>query len=204
VTAFGRSIAFQFDPQSETAMTIGFTSAPSTLSLIAAALYGVVALLCFAAAVTAVRRRQKHWHLRAWLAMALLFCGFAILRVYGVEEALRSDLRSFLFADGLYGQRRSLQRPIAALAVLLFGVGVLAWIARGFRHVRGRRNVAVMMAGASTFGMVGLITLRLISLSPVDGLLYGPIKLNWIIDLGTSAAVMASAAYYVRLVGRSR
>jgi hypothetical protein len=49
--------------------------------------------------------------------------------------------------------------------------------------------------------------LRVISLHAIDALLYGPIKLNWVIDLGTSLIVLSAAAYYTRytrLVRRQR
>ena len=185
-------------------MTSALTSSPSFLSLAAAGLYGVVVLLCLMAASTAGRRRQKRWHMIAWLLLALLFTGLALLRLYGVEEALRDDLRAVLFADGVYEERRKYQRPIAATVVALLALGVFAWIAHGFRHVRGRRNAAILVALASAFAMVGLIALRLVSLSPVDALLYGPAKLNWIVDLGSALGVLASAGIYFAVVSRSR
>ncbi|MFY7744441.1 MAG: hypothetical protein ACOVQY_03395 [Erythrobacter sp.] len=30
--------------------------------------------------------------------------------------------------------------------------------------------------------------------------LYGPLKLNWVIDLGATLTVLVAAAYYVRIV----
>ena len=56
--------------------------------------------------------------------------------------------------------------------------------------------------GAASEAPVGM--LRLISLSPVDALLYGPIKLNWIVDLGLGLSVVVSALAYVRIVGSRR
>lgn len=183
-------------------MTSFLTSAPSLLSLAAAGLYACAVIVCIIAAGTAMRRRQQQWHLVAWALLALLFAGLAVLRFYGVEEALRNDMRFVLYLDGLYDERRSYQRPVAAVVVTAIALGMLAWIYTVFRRLQGRRNIAVMVACFSAFSMVGLVILRLISLSPVDALLYGPVKLNWIIDLGSSLAVLASAGYYVRLVGR--
>jgi len=185
-------------------MTSALTSAPSLPSLAAAGLYGVVVLLCLMAAVTAGRQRQQSWHKTAWLAIALLFAGLALLRLYGVEEALRDDLRSLLYADGVYEERRKYQRPIAATVLALLALGIFVWIAIGFRKVHGRRNAAILVALASAFAMVGLLALRLISLSPVDALLYGPVKLNWIVDLGSALGVLASAGVYFAVVSRSR
>jgi hypothetical protein len=45
-----------------------------------------------------------------------------------------------------------------------------------------------------------MTALRLASLHAVDALLYSPVKLNWVIDLGASLVVMLSAIGYIRLV----
>ncbi len=179
------------------------TSNPSLFSLAASAIYAVVAVVCLVAAAAAQRRRQQRWHLRAWVLLCLFFFALAALRWFGIEDVLRDDLRLLMRADGAYSERRSFQRPVAAAVVGLAGIGVLVWFYRGFRTVRGRRNVAVMVAAAGAFAMLGLVVLRLVSLSPVDALLYGPIKLNWLVDLGSSALVAACAAAYARLVSRS-
>lgn len=183
-------------------MTSALTSVPSMFSLMAASLYGGVVLFCIAAAAVAVVRQQQAWHVWAWLLLAALFVVLSLLRAYGVEAALRDDLRILLYRDGVYEERRTFQRPVAAAAVALVALGVAAWIYHGFRTVAGRRNVAVMVACASAFAMVGLLVFRLISLSPIDKLLYGPAKINWIVDIGSSLAVLASAAYYAVLVSR--
>ncbi len=48
--------------------------------------------------------------------------------------------------------------------------------------------------------MIGLIIVRLVSWHFIDGFLYGAFKLNWVIDLGTSWIVLASALYYIKVV----
>jgi hypothetical protein len=174
------------------------------LSIGAAGLYGGVVLLCVLAAATAAFRQQQGWHVTAWLLLALLFVVLCVLRVYGIEEAVRDDLRTLLYRDGVYDERRAFQRPMAASVLALVAIGFAIWIYRGFRTVHGRRNVAVLVACASAFAMVGLMSFRLISLSPIDKLLYGPIKLNWIVDLASSLLVLAAAGYYARLVGRKQ
>ncbi|MBI1402048.1 MAG: hypothetical protein GC147_02395 [Porphyrobacter sp.] len=180
------------------------TSVPSSLSLAAASLYGAVAMCSLVAAGVAILRKQQGWHVSGWLLLAVLFVFLAVLRVYGVEEAIRHDLRSVLYHEGVYGERRTFQRPVAAIAVALISLGAAAWIYIGFRNVVGRRNVAMLIGFASAYCMIGLLGLRLISLSPVDKLLFGPAKLNWFIDIGSSLAVFASAAYYSWLVGWRR
>jgi hypothetical protein len=179
------------------------TVVPTLLSLTASGIYAFVVLMTISAAGVAFVRRQQPWHVRAWLLLAALFAGLMVMRFYGLEEALRDNLRFELVNDGLYEDRRSFQRPVAAVVVVLIALGAFAWIYNGFRTVHGRRNVSVLIACASAFTMIGLVAMRIVSLSPVDQVLYGPLKLNWIADVGTSIAVLASGAYYARLVNRA-
>jgi hypothetical protein len=48
--------------------------------------------------------------------------------------------------------------------------------------------------------MVMLLGLRIVSLHQIDVLLYGPAKLNWVIDIGASLTVLTAAGFYIRLV----
>ncbi len=53
--------------------------------------------------------------------------------------------------------------------------------------------------------MIGLMMLRIISLHMIDRLLFGPLKLNWVFDIGSTLAVLAAALYYIAIVsGRKR
>lgn len=175
---------------------------PSLLSLIAAGFYGVIIIACLVSASVSVQKRQPARHWQIWAIIALMFVGLAVIRVTGFEELLRGTLREALRADAVYADRRSFQRPLAVAAVA--GVSLLAgfmwW--RQSRAIRGRRNFALLAAVGSTLVLALLITLRIISLHQIDSLLYGPIKLNWVIDLGASAVVLGSAVLYVRLVRR--
>jgi hypothetical protein len=176
----------------------------SPFNMIAVGLYLLAALGCVIGLLTAMRYRQAGWHLRVWLSVAALFIALAALRGLGIEDMWQGELRTMLRAEGTYQDRREFQRPLAAIVIAFAGSAAFLWAYRGFRNVRGRRNVAVMVAGASAFTMIALVALRLISLHPVDALLYGPIKLNWIIDMGSSLAVLGAAGYYIRLVGSRR
>jgi len=69
--------------------------------------------------------------------------------------------------------------------------------------LRGRRNVARLAAVLAACAMLFLMALRAISLHPIDALLYGPLKLNWIVDLGASFLVLGSAIHYTRIVRRT-
>ena len=178
-------------------------AAPSTFSILAAALYLVVAGAAVAAAAEALRRRQVTWHLIVWGIIAALFAGFAIMRIYGLEDMLRGDLRTILYTERTYEERRSLQKPLFALVFMVAAamVGGLVYVLAN--SVRGRRDVAAMVAIGSTGGLIFLALLRLVSLHSVDALLYGPLKLNWFADLGMTLAVLACAFRYC-LVVRTR
>jgi len=173
---------------------------PSLLSLGAAALYGVVLTACLAAAIAARRNRQAAWHLRCWLAFALLLAALAILRVVDFEDLFRDHLREMLRSSGSYEYRRTMQRPIAiavlGIAAIGFGLVVLLFT----RLARARRDVAVLAGGAAMSAMLLILVLRLVSYSPLDRILFGPLKLHWIIDLGSALTIMGSAAGYIWLV----
>jgi len=134
-----------------------------------------------------------------WLVIGAMFVMLAFSRLTGFEEALRESLRFELRVTHQYEERRSLQRPIAAFAVALVGVLGLVLAYRTAQRLKGPANLAAITAVASAIAMVGLVCLRLISLSPVDKLLYGPLKLNWIADIGLSTIVLVAAALHVRL-----
>lgn len=180
------------------------TSAPSLLSYAASGLYGVVIVTCVAAFVIAMRGHQNRTHLVAWLLLAAFFLVLVWLRLYEIEDLWRGAVRDWLKGEDTFGERRTMQRPIAAGAVAVIGLLGFWWFYRTMTGVRGRRNIAVSVAMAAGGAMLALIALRLISLHPVDTVLYGPIKLNWIIDIGSSLAVMASAAFYVSVVASRR
>jgi hypothetical protein len=153
----------------------------------------------------AFARRQVRWHLLGWAALALLFTLLAVMRVFAVEDLLREELRLVLRAEGSYDNRRVFQGPVfAALIIAAAAIGGF-WTYYASRTIRGRRNIAAMAAIASGCALLFLLVLRLVSLHSVDQLLYGPLKLNWIIDLGSSAIVLASGYLYWRIVtGRMR
>jgi hypothetical protein len=174
----------------------------SILNLAASGIYGCVVMMCLAAALTAHRSRQMPRHVWTWLLLALFFAALVALRLFEVEEAVRDSLRAAMRAEGSYDQRRDIQRPIVAAIIVLACASTLGLLYRTTRIVRGRRNVARVAALVAALAMLVLMTLRMISLHAIDALLYGPVKLNWVIDLGASLAVLGAAAYYTRLVRR--
>jgi hypothetical protein len=176
------------------------TFVPSILSLIASSIYGLVLLSCIVAAVTAKDLRQPPSHMRTWLILAAFFLALAILRVLAVEEWLRDSLRAWLRESGSYRDRRSFQAPLAAALVCILAAAGGWYLYRLMRGLRGRRNVIQAICLMAVLAMLFLISLRLISFHAIDVLLYGPLKLNWVVDLGASLVVLGGAIQYVRVV----
>lgn len=179
-------------------MTISATA--STLSLAAAGIYLIVALAGVLACSRAIRQRQTVWHAWAWIIVAVLFVVLALIRCFAIEEWVRTDLRDILFERAVYDQRQDIQKPLVAVffvAAASLAAGSVYGVAK---WVTGRRNIVSIAALACTGGMIFLLALRLISLHSVDALLYGRLKLNWIIDLGLSGAVIVFALWYRALV----
>lgn len=176
------------------------TGTVSTISYLASILYVIVAAACLWAASTAGRFRQLPAHRRTWMLVAALFALLMLARIFAVEEVLRDSLRSAMRASGNYRERRDLQAPIAA-GLLVIGAGVGGFLVyRWVKTLRGRRNYMVFISMLAALAMVCLVVLRITSLHLIDALLYGALKLNWIIDTGASLAVIAAAVTYVRLV----
>ena len=153
-----------------------------------------------AACGTSTTSGQPRWNRRVWLGLAILFLILILLRGLGIEEWLRDAMRDALRSGGNYAERRSTQGVIASIVLVAVGAAGFWWLYRTTQKLRGRRNLATVVALASGSAMAFLLSLRLISLHMIDRLLYGPIKLNWVMDAGTTAIVLASAIYYVKLV----
>ena len=176
------------------------TTAVSTISFLASFLYLFVAAACMYAGWAADKFRQLPSHRLIWLLVAALFAVLMISRLFAIEEAVRDNLRTAMRASGSYRERRELQAPVMA-AVLATAAAVGGFlIYRWGAKLRGRRNYMVFISVLAAFAMLLLIVMRLTSLHMVDALLYGAFKLNWVIDVGASLAVMAAAINYVRLV----
>ena len=178
------------------------TTAPSILSLIAAGLYLVVLAACVAGSLAARKFRQPADHWRTWAIVAIGFLALALVRIAGFEEAAREALREMLALEGTYESRRSFQRPLAAGLLAIISAAVALGLLRQWYLARGRRNVAVVVGLAGLAVMVMMVGLRIISLHQLDTLLYGPLKLNWIIDLSTSVTVLGAAVMYIRYVSQ--
>ncbi|WP_285713705.1 hypothetical protein [Erythrobacter oryzae] len=175
-------------------------SASSIFSVSAAGLYGLVMLACVLATTTAARYRQLPHHARTWAMLAAMFLLLACNRFTGFEEFVRSLLREELRVFGTYEDRRSVQGPLAVAVIVLFSAAVGWSLYFRWRTARGQRDRAVLVALGAAVVMLALVVMRIVSLHQMDTLLYGPLKLNWIADLGSSVAVLGAALKYVRLV----
>lgn len=174
-------------------------SGQSILGVSAAGLYGLVMLACLAACAHAARGRSPAAHVRNWAIIALVFAGLIMLRALNLEEMIRQDFRAMLRADNSYGDRRELQRPLVALVIVIAAPIAFLLLRRLVSQRHSRRELTISIAIMATLAMIGVLALRIISLHQVDALLYGPIKLNWITDIGASLAVLGAALRYVWL-----
>lgn len=174
----------------------------SLLSLMATGVYALVILACLVAAASAYQARQWPSHWKTWLFIAVLFGILVFLRFYAIEEMIRDTVRAYFRSQGNYGDRRSLQAPLVAMLIVIAAATAFAFFYRMTRRLAGRRNLARLVASIAALALVFLVVLRLASLHLVDALLYGPVKLNWVIDLGASLTVLGAAFYYTRLVRR--
>lgn len=175
----------------------------STLNLAGSGLYLLVVLASTSAAYTAKRARQPAWHFRAWALIAIFFVLLIGSRLLAIEEVLRDLLRSSLRDSNGYDSRRELQRPLVAALVALAATGSFFYLYWVSQAIRGRRNLATLSAILGCGAMLFLIALRMTSLHAVDALLYGPLKLNWLADIGISGALLVGAAYYLK-IGKTR
>ncbi|BDI59494.1 hypothetical protein [Qipengyuania nanhaisediminis] len=177
---------------------------PSALSLFAAFFYAAVAGASIHAGRIAVQSRQARWHRSVFFAIAVLFAFLIAWRVLAVEDILREVMREQLRGEMVYDGRREMQRLIASAIIVLVALGGFALVFRIRASLRGRRNQIAVAAAGGSAAMVLLIALRLVSFHWIDAALYGPLKLNWFIDLGLGLAIMVAALAYTKVVRRAR
>lgn len=180
------------------------TTTHSFLGIAGALIYLMICGFCLRAAVSARATGRPPGEMAWWCVFTGLFVALIALRISGFEEVLRADLRKLLRQDGVYEMRREVQAPISALAVLCIA-GLVA-LGAGV-HLRTRPASPTRMLGLARLaivGLCGLVLLRVISFHPVDRLLYGPAKLNWIIDIGSSLFAGWCAHRYTAIARRPR
>jgi hypothetical protein len=137
---------------------------------------------------------------RWWLLIALAFAGYAVFGLSGAEYKLQAAMRGALMQDGDYSWRRDLQIPITIAAILLIaGAGaVVIW---RLQHVpRQYRYAPHGIAALAVMALSGVTILRLISLHAIDKLLFGPLKINWVIEFGAACLAITVALHHRRTV----
>lgn len=174
---------------------------PSVLSLTGAALYLVVAGAAFVAARHSPPRANGFELRRNWLLVGAFFLLFALMRLLAVEDVLREFLRETLASLDLREGRRSIQLPLSLAAIALAAIGLFPILRRITRRGLTSSEAAIEWAWLAIAGMIALIALRLISLHAVDQLLFGPslgpLRINWMLDIGLSALAFSAAISFI-------
>lgn len=153
------------------------------------------------AAVLAAGASERPEDRRRWAIIAAFFVALAVLRGSGLEYYLTNELRVAMLEQGLYEKRREFQRPLSALAVVLVaGALYFLYLKRPVRNGSGR-EWSRFWAWVGITLMLGVITMRLISFHELDRLLYGPVRINWILDLGSSMLVAFAALRFRKVSG---
>jgi hypothetical protein len=166
----------------------------SQLNLVAAVIYGLVALLAACAERTFTRQASTFFR-PSWTAIAVLFLGFALWRVIDGEHALHHLLVDGHLNSTGYAERGLIQGPL----VLLGGIFGLWLFSRETR--RRRRNPWFRLGWAASLALLTLTGLRMISWHALDMILFvslGPIHLNHVLDIGLAAIVGWSALRFCR------
>ena len=134
------------------------------------------------------------------MGCAAFFVILAAIRLFGIEEGVRSALRQVLREGGTWSQRVDLQFPLVAVILALILAAVLLAMRQAERTGRSRGRRLLLVANTALSGFAILFALRIVSLHAVDQLLYrGPLPLNWLLDGLLTLAVAGAAFLYVRL-----
>ncbi len=163
------------------------------LNAIGSIVYLATAVLCVRARVAAGEKALGRGDRLVWLGATLFFCILALMRIFALEDAIRDVLRAALIRDDAYAERHGFQSVLAAsLLLAMFAGSILTW--RIMHNRKWDRTMRWAIFGIIV--MTGLVTLRIISFHATDALLYGPLHLNWFIDMG--ATVLTGWAAYIR------
>lgn len=159
------------------------------------------------AAMSAARRSwvfarpQRETHL--WLAIAAVLLALAVFRLGNGEDLLRQDVRAWAAASNLYADRRMWQAPFAAAVFLGAALAGFLMMRRWQKSRVDKGQWALRIALLAVAAFLPLYAIRLISLHITDVLLYsGPVRLNWILELGICGAVLVCAIFYGESVKR--
>ncbi|MGQ7829919.1 hypothetical protein [Altererythrobacter sp. Z27] len=181
---------------------------PSELSLLGAGLYVLVALACIMTALAARGAGEARSGPRGWLVIGACFLLFALMRFLQTEDILGDLLRGLFERFDAREDRQTFQWPLSLLALAIVAVSAVRFTRRIRAAGIWSRSATVDWARMATLCMVALIGLRLISLHRVDAILFspaiGPLRINWMLDIGFSATVLIAALAYAGKLRSSR
>ncbi|WP_095012021.1 hypothetical protein [Tsuneonella mangrovi] len=165
-------------------------------NFVAEALYLVVATLCAWAALGSDSRAADRL---AWALFAAFFILLAVSRGFGLEHTLTDALRLNAREDGDYAVRRTVQGPLVVGTAFAF-VAICAMLAGGrARKLRLGAMRPLAVAGFGCLAMGLLMILRIVSWHVTDSVLYRPMHLNWLFDIGATLVVGAAAIFALRV-----
>lgn len=171
------------------------------LSYAASAIYLVTALLTLAAGLRVAPLSvsgNRPGERMQWIGIAVIFVLLAMSRISGAEEWLEGVLRTWLVGSHLYEGRRDIQRPVAAMALVVIALAALAFVMRKSVVMR-LIETPIAWARTAAIAMLALVVVRVISFHPFDAVLYAkPLHPNWILDLGLTGIVAAAAVMALR------
>jgi hypothetical protein len=126
-----------------------------------------------------------------WMGLALLLGGLGINKQLDLQSLVTQLGEDMAHAQGWYEHRRIVQ----AVFVAGIGVGSLAAGGLGLWWLRDKlKQLWPAVLGMAL--MLGFVVVRAASFHHVDWLLYratGPVKLNWVLELGALAVVAWAA-----------
>lgn len=127
---------------------------------------------------------------RLWLLVTAVMLLLGLNKQLDVQTLFTQVARDMALAQGWYEERRKYQLAfiVAILAAGAVGTGALAF---ALRRVLGRVVGAVVGLGL----IASFVVVRAASFHHVDILLgTGPVRLNWVLELGGIAAIAVSAS----------
>ena len=162
--------------------------------------YFAAAFLCFLAA----RRLgvRDTGELTFWRLLALGLVALGINKQLDLQSAATEFGRWLLRRQGLYDQKRELQRMfIAAVLVISLGCGAaLTWAIR-------RSPVSTKVAGVGLCLVLAFVVVRAASFHHFDHLLgvrLLGLELNWVLELGGIAVVIGGVGRRLQTLGKKR
>ncbi|GAA0266841.1 hypothetical protein GCM10009127_03020 [Alteraurantiacibacter aestuarii] len=169
------------------------------LGLIAVGLYAAVALAAMGAALAGHFGKRPWKDGAAWIFASIFMLLLAAMRLTNAEDRIRQFLRVMIKANGEYGHRWEYQAPLTAIVVVLAAAGLVAafYLVKRWQR-QGKELSQTVIAQLAMLGFVPLFGLRIVSLHLTDRLLYaGPLRLNWLIDIGLTLTIGGAAILYI-------